>query len=353
MSFLDPRFQSLKEYTPGEQPKDVVYTKLNTNESPYPPGRKTIEILCDPERIRRLRLYCDPDAMNLKKALADHYGKKPENIFVSNGSDDILNFAFFAFGQDGVMFPETSYGFYSVFGELHGRDCVKVPLTDDFRILPEDYENAGKLVVIANPNAPTGRTLSLEEISRIAETNPDHVVLIDEAYVDFGAISCVPLTEKYENLLVAQTFSKSRSLAGARLGFAIGSKQVISDLEKIKYSTNPYNVNSLTQAAGIAALSEEEYYQNNVEEIMRTRAYATGRFKELGFAVIPSLANFLFVKSDCISGDDLYRKLKERRILIRHWNTEKIKDWNRVTIGTPKEMDILFTAIEEILKEVR
>lgn len=351
MSFLDPRFSSLEEYTPGEQPKDTVYTKLNTNESPYPAGPKVVEALTDSEKARRLRLYSDPDSAKLKLALAERYGVTPRNIFVSNGSDDILNFAFFAFGHDGVMFPRTSYGFYKVFGQLHGRDCELVPLTDDFRVDPQDYLNAGKMVVIANPNAPTGRTISLEDIGNICASNPDHVVLIDEAYVDFGAESCVPLTQKYENLLVAQTFSKSRSLAGARLGYAIGSQTVISDLEKIKYSTNPYNVNSLTAAAGIAALSEEEYYKANAAKIMETRARSTERFQELGFRVVPSLANFIFVSSDKIDGGKLYEELKKRRVLIRHWNDPLIENWNRVTIGTPEEMDVLFTEIENILKE--
>jgi histidinol-phosphate aminotransferase len=351
MTFLDPRFSSLEEYTPGEQPKDTVYTKLNTNESPYPAGPKVVEALTDPEKARRLRLYSDPDSAALKKALADRYDVTERNVFVSNGSDDILNFAFFAFGHDGVMFPRTSYGFYQVFGQLHGRDCERVPLTEDFRIRPEDYMNAGKMVVIANPNAPTGRTISLEDIGKICETNPDHVVLIDEAYVDFGAESCVPLTKKYENLLVAQTFSKSRSLAGARLGYAIGSKTVISDLEKIKYSTNPYNVNSLTAAAGIAALSEEDYYKENARKIMATRKASTERFEKLGFQVIPSLANFIFVSSDKIDGGKLYEELKNRKVLIRHWNDPLIENWNRVTIGKPEEMDILFKEIEDILKE--
>ncbi len=351
MTFLDPRFSSLEEYTPGEQPKDTVYTKLNTNESPYPAGPAVVKALGDPEKAKRLRLYSDPDSAGLKKALAERYGKTVRNIFVSNGSDDILNFAFFAFGHDGVMFPRTSYGFYKVFGQLHGRDCTLVPLKEDFSIDPEDYMNAGKMVVIANPNAPTGRTISLEEIGKICASNPQHVVLIDEAYVDFGAESCVPLTDKYENLLVAQTFSKSRSLAGARLGYAIGSQQVISDLEKIKYSTNPYNVNSLTSAAGIAALSEDEYYQENCRKIMATREKSTERFRQLGFTVVPSLANFIFVRSEEVGGKELYEELKARRVLIRHWDDPLIEDWNRVTIGTPEEMDVLFSAIGEILKE--
>lgn len=351
-SFLNQKYRSLEEYTPGEQPKDTVYTKLNTNESPYPAGPKTVQAVCDQLQARRLRLYSDPDAVKLKDKLAERYGVTRRNIFVSNGSDDILNFAFLSFGEDGVLFPEISYGFYEVFAELHGVNYTKVPLRAGFTIDPEDYRNAGKLVVIANPNAPTGRVITLDDIRMICETNPEHVVLIDEAYVDFGAESAVALVQDYENLIVCQTFSKSRSLAGARLGYAIGSETVIADLEKIKYSTNPYNVNTVSAAAGTAALDEADYYRENCTKIQETREEAVKVFEELGFAVVPSLANFLFVSSERVDGKVLYEKLKERKILIRHFDySPKVTNWNRVTIGTPEEMQVLFGGIREILAE--
>ena len=350
-SFLDRRFDSLEEYTPGEQPKDTVYTKLNTNESPYPPGPETIRAVTDLELAGRLRLYSDPDSVKLKDALAERYGVLCENVFVSNGSDDILNFAFMAFGQDGVAFPSVSYGFYEVFGALHGRECEMIPLKDGFIIDPDDYRDKGKMVVLANPNAPTGRALTPDQIAGIAAGNPEHIVVVDEAYVDFGTESCVPLTKEYDNVLVVQTFSKSRSLAGARLGFAVASAPVIADLEKIKYSTNPYNVNSISCAAGVAAISEDEYYQANCRRIMETREWAVEEFKKLGFDVVPSLANFIFVTSGRIGGEELYLRLKERKILIRHFDNPDRCEYNRVTIGTPEEMRILLDAVAEILGE--
>lgn len=347
--FLHSRFASLDAYTPGEQPKDTVYTKLNTNESPYPPGPKTVAAVRDAQRAARLRLYCDPDSTILKDALAARYGVARQNVFVSNGSDDILNFAFLAFGERGVKFPAITYGFYPVFAALHGISATKPSLREDFSIDPSDYYGNDALVVMANPNAPTGRELSQEEIEGILQANPDQVVVIDEAYVDFGATSSVPLTEKYDNLLVVQTFSKSRSLAGARLGFAIGAEPLIADLETIKYSTNPYNVNSISAAAGAAALSEEAYYRENCRRIMATREQAVARLMRLGFRVVPSVANFLFVTSAEIGGQALYEELKKRRILIRHFDNSAICEYNRITIGTEEEMEALFAAIGEIL----
>ena len=348
--FLHSRYQSLDAYTPGEQPKDTVYTKLNTNESPYPPGPLTVRAVCDAGRAEGLRKYCDPDAMELKRALAARYHTSVQNVFVSNGSDDILNFAFMAFSEDGVRFPEISYGFYPVFAELHHTEYTRVALQDDFSIDPADYMNTGGMVVLANPNAPTGRALSPSVIAEICRTNEGHVVLVDEAYVDFGAESVLPLTEDFENLLVVQTFSKSRSLAGARLGFAIGSEAVISDLERIKYSTNPYNVNTVTAAAGTAALAEDDYYMENCRRIQETRAYAAEALAKLGFQVVPSLANFLFASHPEIDGEELYLKLKERKILIRHFDSPAIRQYNRITIGTREEMDLLLKETAAILK---
>ncbi len=348
--FLKERYQSLEVYTPGEQPRDKKYIKLNTNESPFPPSDGVIKAV-NSQEVCDLRLYSDPTAIALKTALADLHGVKPENIFVSNGSDDILNFSFMAFTQKGAMFPEISYGFYEVFAELHGIIFETVPLKDDFSIDPKDYKGNGRMVVIANPNAPTGLCLSLNEIEKILKANPDSIVVIDEAYVDFGGESAYPLTKKYKNLIVVQTFSKSRSMAGARLGFCIADKELISDLERIKYSTNPYNINRLTMVAGVQAVKDNDYYIENCKKIVQNREYTTRELEKMGFYVIPSKANFIFAKSDKIGGEELYLKLKDNGILVRHFTKEKIKDFNRITIGSAIEMEAFIKATKQILEE--
>ena len=348
--FFNPRLASLEAYTPGEQPQDRTYIKLNTNESPYAPS-KGVRKAMDSKRIDNLRLYCDPNATHLKEELAKLYNKKPSEIFVSNGSDDILNFAFLAFGADGILFPDISYGFYEVFANLHGLPFETVALKKDFTIDISDYCKQNKMVVIANPNAPTGIALPLKKIEKILKANPGHVVLIDEAYVDFGGESCADLVEQYPNLLCVQTFSKSRSMAGARLGFAIGSEELIADLEKIKYSTNPYNVNSLTQAAGVAAVQENSYYMRNCRKIIKSRQYTKKELEKLGFVVLPSKANFLFAKTEKMGGRELYLRLKEKGILVRHFQKERIKNYNRITIGSQKEMEAFIDAVKEILGE--
>lgn len=348
--FLLERYRTLEVYTPGEQPQDMQYIKLNTNESPYAPGPKTLAALTKQEG-ENLRLYSDPQCKVLREGLAKLHEVEPENVYLSNGSDDILNFAFWAFcGQGGeVSFPEISYGFYSVFADLHGCKAMPIPLKEDFSIDYKDYCGLNRFIVIANPNAPTGLALNLAQVEEIVRTNPDHVVLIDEAYVDFGGESAVNLTKKYDNLLVVQTYSKSRSMAGARLGFAFGGKGIIQDLERIKFSTNPYNLNRLTLAAGAAALTENDYYMDNCRRIMETRGYTTERLRELGFTVLPSVTNFIFAASDRVGGGELYRELKKRGILVRHFTNPKIENYNRITIGTRAQMDALLAAVTEIL----
>ena len=350
--FLKARYCSLEAYTPGEQPRDKKYIKLNTNESPFPPSEGVIKAVNEKE-VRDLRLYSDPTANALKAALAELHGVNPGNIFLSNGSDDILNFSFMAFTEKGAMFPEISYGFYEVFAELHDIDYVTVPLENDFSIDPKDYTGNGKMVVIANPNAPTGLCLSVNDIEGILKANPQSVVVIDEAYVDFGGQSCYPLINKYKNLLVVQIFSKSRSMAGARLGFAIADEELIADLERIKYSTNPYNINRLTMAAGVAAVKDNDYYMENCQKIIENRDYTTRELEALGFYVIPSKANFIFAKSDKIGGKELYLKLKDNGILVRHFTKEAIKDFNRITIGSKAEMEAFIKATKQILEEIK
>ncbi len=346
--FFKSNYQNLEAYVPGEQPRDMEYIKLNTNESPFPPSDEVIKAVSADE-VAKLRLYSDPECKLLRDAIAKRYDTQRQNVFVSNGSDDILNFAFMAFSENGVIFPDISYGFYKVFAELHGIDYAQMPLNDDFTINPDDYISKKSMVVIANPNAPTGIALSFDVIEEIVKSNPESVVLIDEAYVDFGGESAIPLTKKYDNLLVVQTFSKSRSLAGGRLGFAIGNEEIIKDLEKIKYSTNPYSINRLTLIAGEEAIKSDSYYMANCKKIIEARNYTTAELNKLGFDVLPSCANFIFAKKDGISGEYIYQKLRENGILVRHFTSDKIKEYNRITIGTLEQMQTFIKVVSSII----
>ena len=348
--FLNQRYQTLEVYTPGEQPQDMVYIKLNTNESPYPAAPQVVASIGKTE-LENLRLYSDPESKPLIGKLAEVYGVQPENVFVSNGSDDILNFAFMAFsGEPGkAVFPDITYGFYQVYADLYQIEAKILPLDDSFSIDYRQYCNQDCMVVLANPNAQVGRALPRWQMEEIIASNPDHVVVVDEAYVDFGAESCVPLVEKYPNLLVVQTFSKSRSMAGARLGFAIGSKELIEDLNRIKFSTNPYNVNRLTMAAGVAALEADDYYKTNCQKIMEARAYTTEALTALGFTVIPSQANFVFAAHPECDGETIYQELKQRGILVRHFTAPRICNYNRITIGTMDQMQKLVSTVKQII----
>ena len=351
--FLAERYATLAAYTPGEQPTDQKYIKLNTNESPFPPSPGVIQAI-NQDAVAALRLYPDPECGALREQLAARFGFEKENIFVSNGSDDILNFSFMAFcdgNRCGAAFPEISYGFYKVYADLYGVDAKMIPLAKDFSICESDYFGLDRTVVIANPNAPTGIALSVAQIEAILQSNPDNVVLIDEAYVDFGAESCVELVRSYDNLLVVRTFSKSYSLAGGRLGFAIGNQGLIEDLNKIKYSTNPYNINRLTMIAGTEAIKENDYYMQNCRIIEQNRAYTTDALRALGFEVLDSKANFVFARSSQIGGEELYLELKKRGILVRHFSKPAISEFNRITIGTLDEMQALVATVKKILKE--
>lgn len=349
--FFSQRHASLTAYTPGEQPKDVQYIKLNTNESPFPPTEKLV--LAVEREAKRLQLYSDPECRDLNKKAAEFFGVKESQILMTNGSDEILNFAFMAFGDEDrpFAFPKLTYGFYPVFAKLNGIPYKEIPLNENFEIEASDYEHLGMNIVIANPNAPTGLLLDLDKIERIVKTNKDNVVIIDEAYIDFGGVSCLPLLNKYDNLIITRTFSKSYSLAGARLGFGIASESLISDMNTVKYSTNPYNVNRMTMAAGIAALEESDYYKKNCEIIKENRAWTKCELEKLGFSVTDSKANFLFAKSDKLDGEKLYLDLKKKGILIRHFSLPEIKDYNRITVGTREQMEALVSAIKEITEE--
>ena len=348
--YIDSAYSALKEYVPGEQPKDKKYIKLNTNESPYPPSPSVIKAV-NGEEVAGLRLYSDPESSSVKKAIAEVYGVDSKNVFVSNGSDEILNFAFMVYGKiNGALFPEISYGFYKVFCDLYGIEKTMVPLEKDFTIDKNKYMNTGKFTVIANPNAPTGIEMDKADIEEIIASNKDNVVLIDEAYIDFGGTSCYELINKYDNLIVCRTFSKSYSLAGARLGYCFANEELIKDLEKIKYSTNPYNINRLTQLAGTAAMSENDYYMSNCKRIADTREYTTHELRRMGFEVLGSKANFIFAKHESISGIDIYTKLRENGILVRHFTDERIKDYNRITIGSEEEMKTFVDTMKKIVK---
>ena len=350
--YLSERYKSLQAYVPGEQPADMRYIKLNTNESPYPPSPRVLEAI-NGEEVQKLNLYPNPDGARLIQKLAEFYGVGRDNVIIGNGSDELLAFAFLAFcgGGRGAVFPDITYGFYPVYASLFGISYEAIPLSEDLTIRASDYFNAGRNVVIANPNAPTGIALALPDIEEIIRNNQNHVVLVDEAYVDFGAESAIPLIEKYGNLLVTQTYSKSRSMAGARLAYAVGQAPLIEDLNKMKYSFNPYNVNRLTQFAGEAALLDGEYYRKMQREIIKTREYTQARLKELGFEATESSANFVFARHPGIEGYGLYTALKEKGILVRHFDKPRISDHLRITIGTKEQMETLFDMIITIFTE--
>lgn len=347
--FFSDKYSLLVPYTPGEQPQDKKYVKLNTNESPFPPSQAVAKAV--EAEAGKLQLYSDPECVALRKKAAEVFGVGENGIIMTNGSDEVLNFAFMAFADEKspLRFADITYGFYPVFAELNRIPYTEIPLKEDFTLDPSDYMGVNETVVIANPNAPTGLALTVDTVEEIVKSNPDNVVIVDEAYIDFGGRSAIPLTRKYDNLLVTGTFSKSRSMAGARLGFGIGNEKLIADLNTVKYSTNPYNVNRLTAAAGIAALEENGYYMDNCKKIQQNRAWTTSELEKLGFTVLPSTANFIFAKSDKIGGEALYLTLKEKGILVRHFTKERICDYNRITIGTAEQMKIFIDTVKEII----
>jgi histidinol-phosphate aminotransferase len=347
--FLSRRHEHLVPYVPGEQPQEGGFIKLNTNESPYPPSPLVLERVRD--EAMSLRLYPDPDARRLREKLAAHLGVEPENVLVTNGSDEALAFAFLTFFDSGtpVRFPDTTYGFYPVYCSLCGVPADIRPLQDDFTVCTDDYIAAGRPVILANPNAPTGLFLPVSEIERIAATNPDHIVLIDEAYIDFGGESAVPLIKKYDNLLIVGTFSKSRSLAGARIGYAAASAPLIRDLNTIRNSFNPYNLSRTSLAAGEAALDEQEYYTQNCREIARVRDETAEKLRGLGFILTDSRANFLFIRHPEHAGQELYAALRARGILVRWFNLPRISDYLRVTVGTAEQMNAFVETIKSII----
>ena len=309
--FFSDKYAALTPYVPGEQPQGRKYIKLNTNESPFPPSPVACRLARQEAGV--LELYSDPQCRSLVSAACETLGVREDEILFTNGSDEILNFAFMAFCDKDhpAVFPDITYGFYSVFAQLNGVPYEEIPLRDDFTVNVEDYVGIGKTVFIANPNAPTGIALPRTEIEKIIASNPDNIVVIDEAYVDFGGESCVPLIHKYKNLLVTQTFSKSRSMAGARVGFGAGCRELIRDLNTIKYSTNPYNVNRMSQAAAIGVLSDEDYTRANCQTVIENRAYTTAELEKRGFDQTPCGTNWVgwVRKAHKVDADDVIGKL--------------------------------------------
>ena len=352
MNFLSPEALRLKPYTPGEQPRDQQYIKLNTNESPFPPSPKVLEVV-NTAQVGLLNLYSDPTCKVLEDAIADFYGIGPENVTSGNGSDEVLAFAFRAFAGEGkpIAYADITYGCYKTWAALFGLEAKVIPLREDFSLNVEDYMDFPGTIVIANPNAPTGMLLPASDIRRLLEADGERVVIVDEAYAHFGAESLVPLTKEYDNLLIVQTMSKNRNLAGARVGYAMGSAALISAVNRVKYSFNPYNVNRLSLLAGAAAVEDKAYFEKCCAAICENRAWVTAELRKMGFTVLDSYSNFIFAKSGDISGQDLYLKLKERGILVRWFDAERIRPFVRITIGSRSQLQALVDTIQELLKE--
>lgn len=356
MGNFKDRLRRVTPYVPGEQPDRADMIKLNTNENPYPPAPGVQEIMNHME-TDALRLYPKPDARELAEAIAREYGVEREQVFLGAGSDDVLGMAFltcFAGGKDAgreqaILFPDITYSFYPVWAELFGIPYRCKALKEDFHIRKEDYLEPNGGIVLANPNAPTSVAEELSTLEEIVQKNQDSVVIIDEAYVDFGADSAVSLVERYENLLVVQTFSKSRSMAGMRIGFAIGSKTLIAAMQAVRNSYNSYPMNLPSILGGVAAIEDKAYFERTRRAIMQTRENTTGRLQELGFFVLPSKTNFLFAAHKTVSAKELYELLREKHIYVRYFSKPRIDNYLRITIGTSEQMERLLQVLSEYL----
>ena len=337
-------------YTPGEQPKQQNIIKLNTNENPYPPAPGVREVLTQFD-TDLLRKYPDPNAQVLVDAIAENYGVNPKQVFVGVGSDDVLSMAFMTFfnSDKPVLFPDVTYSFYDVWADVYRIPYKQIPLTEDFRIDPDDYRQENGGIIFPNPNAPTGVLESLELIEEILQANPDSIVIVDEAYIDFGGQSALPLLEKYENLLVVQTFSKSRSMAGIRIGFAIGSEKLIGYMNDVKFSVNSYTMNHLTIQCGAQAIRDDAYFREMTGRIIATRENAKKRLTALGFTFPDSMSNFIFASHRSADAGKIFEALKSRGFFVRYWNKPRISNSLRITIGTDAEMEQLYAALTEIL----
>ena len=338
-------------YTAGEQPKDKKIIKLNTNECPYPPAPGVKDAI-ESFSYDTLRLYPDMDVTDLRDSLASYYHLKPEQVFVGVGSDDVLAMSFLTFfnqKEKPILFPDITYSFYDVWAELYRIPYKMIPLDEKFEIVKEDYfqENGG--IVIANPNAPTGVFMEVSAIEEIIKANPDVVVIVDEAYVDFGGESCLPLLEQYENLLIVQTFSKSRAMAGMRIGFAMGNTKLISYLQDVKFAYNSYTMNRTSIAAGVAAVEDKAYFKATTDKIIATRERVKKELASLGFSFTDTKSNFIFATHESVPAEKLFLALKEAKIFVRHWNKPRISNYLRITVGTDEEMDSMLSFLKEYL----
>ena len=350
MSLWENNVRKVVPYTPGEQPKDTDVIKLNTNENPYPPSPAVKEVL-DNYDCGKMRLYPDPDSTVLVEAIAERYKLKKSQVFVGVGSDDVLSVAFLTFfnSDKPVLFPDITYSFYDVWADVYRIPYIQMPLNDEFKINAADYkcENGG--IIFPNPNAPTGCEESLDMIEEIVKANPSSVVIIDEAYVDFGAESALSLIDKYDNLLVIQTFSKSRSMAGMRIGYAMGNEKLIKYMNDVKFSINSYTMTPLTQICGAEAVKDEAYFQETLKKIVDVREYSKEKLTALGFTFTDSKSNFIFASHKTKPASEIFAALKEKKIFVRYWTKPRINNYLRISIGTKEEMDAMFKALEEIL----
>ena len=354
--FWNDKIKEIEPYVPGEQPKDKKYIKLNTNENPYSPSKKVIEKIKS-MNLKDLKLYPDPDVSELRKVIAKYFSQKideritKEQIFVGNGSDEVLALIFMTFFNKGdkVYYPDITYSFYPVYADLFDLKEVRIPLNENFEIEIDKYFGVDGHIIITNPNAPTSIALKLEEIEEIVKKNPNQLVVVDEAYVDFGAESAVKLVNKYDNVLVVQTFSKSRSFAGMRLGYAIGSGNIIEGLNRLKFSFNSYTIDRISIEAGIESFKDDDYFVKINAKIIETREKTVKKLKELEFKVLNSSANFIFISHNKVFAGDLYKQLKDNGILVRYFAKDRIDNYLRVTIGTDEEMKIFIEKLEKLL----
>ncbi|MDU4395451.1 MAG: histidinol-phosphate transaminase [Acinetobacter ursingii] len=353
MRFWSPEVRELEPYTPGEQPKIQNLLKLNTNENPYPPSPKVVEAVQAvlTHQADALRLYPDPDATQLKQAIATQQNVNVDQVFVGNGSDEVLAHIFKAFfiQDQPILYPDITYSFYPVYSQFFGVKTQQIPLNDDFEIVLDDYRQGNGGIIITNPNAPTSIALSLQQIEQILQANPDRVVVIDEAYVDFGAETAVGLVEQYDNLVVCQTTSKSRSLAGLRVGFAIAQAHLIAALEAVKNSFNSYPMDRFAIAAAVASFEDQAYFEAQCQKVIQSRDKLVEELKVIGFKVLPSKANFIFVTHPARDAAELATQLREQGVLVRYFNKPRIDQYLRITIGTDQQNQRLVETLKTLL----
>lgn len=348
--FWNPLVKQLVPYVPGEQPKLQRLVKLNTNENPYGPSPKALAAMAA-ELGDSLRLYPDPNADALKQAIADFHGVAKGQVFVGNGSDEVLAHVFLALLKHDkpLLFPDISYSFYKVYAGLYEIDYREIPLNADYEIAVTDYVQPNGGIIFPNPNAPTGRLLPLVQVEQLLQANPDSVVVVDEAYIDFGGESAIPLVSRYPNLLVVQTLSKSRALAGLRVGFAVGNAELVEALERVKNSFNSYPLGRVAQAGAVAAMQDREWFDTTREAIMRDREQVVAGLQEMGFEVLPSAANFVFARHATADAASLAARLREAGVIVRHFRQARIEQFLRITIGTPEQNAELVAALKTIL----